>query len=59
MWTPGQSALYPCQILEHLPSNHCSDSGAVGYHVSFASILATAVASSASGPLPAISVTLD
>lgn len=59
MWTPGQSPLYPCQILEQLPSNHCSVSRAVGYHVSFASNLATAVASSDPGPLPAISVTLD
>lgn len=56
VWTPGQSPLYPCQSLKHLTSNHCSDSGAVGYHVSFAFNLATAVAPSAPGLPPAISV---
>lgn len=59
LWTPGRSPLRPCQSLKHLTTNHCSDSGAAGYHVSFAFNLATAVSSSASGPLPAISVTLD
>lgn len=58
-WTPGRSPLHPCQSLKHLTGNHCSDSGVVRYHVSFAFDLATAVAPSAPGPLPAISVTLD
>lgn len=31
VWTPGQSPFHPCQRLKHLPSNHCSDSRAVGY----------------------------
>lgn len=53
-WTPCRSPLHPCQSLKHLTSNHCSDSGAAGYHVSFAFNLATAVSSSASGPLPAV-----
>lgn len=54
LWTPGRSPLHPCQSLKHLTSNHCTDSGAAGYHVSFAFNLATAVSSSASGPLPAV-----
>lgn len=57
--TPGRSPLHRCQNLKHLTSNHCSDSKAIGYHVLFGFNLATAVASLAPGPLPAISVTLD
>lgn len=54
LWTPGRSPLHPCQSLKHLTSNHCTDSGAAGYHVSFAFNLAIAVSSYASGPLPAV-----
>lgn len=59
LWTPGRSPFHPCQSLKHLTSNHYSDAGAAGYHVSFAFNLAAAVSSLASGPLPATSVTVD
>lgn len=52
VWTPGRSPLNPCQSLNHLTSNHCSDSGVARYHVSFAFNLATAVSSATSAPLP-------